>query len=217
MALSPLEGDWCRVTRCSRSHHAPPDRPPALRRVALSGSQPAIYGSSQSGQPHFHIARHNIACNARPPYLPPSLLPSIIRSLARSFVCCLLSVASVLAAGRGWRSVRSCYRTARKPLKKEGASASASRGRRSKVLHNNTAACYTSFFTLRREGRRRRADAVDADLPTTRARFGRVPPKGAEGGERGRTRKGDGMSRLRRRLKARSYICMKQPCPAVTQ
>ena len=25
------------------------------------------------------------------------------------------------------------------------------------------------------------------------------------------------MSRLRRRLKARSYICMKQPCPAVTQ
>ena len=28
---------------------------------------------------------------------------------------------------------------------------------------------------------------------------------------------GRGMSRLRRRLKARSYICMKQPCPAVTQ
>ena len=93
MALSPFGGDWCRVARCSRARRVPPDRSPE----GCQAKQPAIHGSSQSGQPHFHIARHNIACNARPPSLPLSLLLSIIRSLARSFVCCLLSVASVLA------------------------------------------------------------------------------------------------------------------------
>ena len=86
MALSPFGGDWCRVARCSRARRVPPDRSPE----GCQAKQPAIHGSSQSGQPHFHIARHNIACNARPPSFPPSFFPSSARLLVRSFVACFL-------------------------------------------------------------------------------------------------------------------------------
>ena len=68
--------------------------PPALWRVALSGSQPYMDPASQDNR----ISISPVITSHAMQGLPPSLLPSIIRSLARSFVCCLLSVASVVLA-----------------------------------------------------------------------------------------------------------------------
>ena len=171
--------------------------------------------SQESGQPHFHIARHNIACNARPPSLPPSFFPSSARLLVRSFVACFLwplysplqlTVCSVLLPDRTEATEEGRGECKQRPR----------RGRGSKVLHNNTAACYTSFFTLRRGrgggGRTTRTRTCELRAVWPRFSEGRRNRRKGTYEEGGR-----GMSRLRRRLKARSYICMKQPCPAVTQ
>ena len=152
---------WRRlVPRCSRARRVPPDRSPE----GCQAKQPAIHGSSQSGQPHFHIARHNIACNARPPSLP----PSFHHPLACSFVRLLPAFCGLCTRPHSERSVRSCYRTALKPLKKEGASASSDRGVAEAPKFCITTPQLVTLHSSHCGEGRRRADDADADLRTTR-------------------------------------------------
>ena len=137
-------------------------RPTARPKVAKPGSQPYMYPASQDNRISISPVITSHAMQGLPPSLSPSFFPSSARLLVRSFVACFLwplysppqlTVCSVLLPDRTEATEEGRGECKQRPR----------RGRGSKVLHNNTAACYTSFFTLRR-GRRR----ADEDLRTTR-------------------------------------------------